>query len=103
MHSITIAAAWTLANKSVASNCCTPLNPHKAIVPPNPRTVSHKSPYPQCPAHTAQGQAKICPRSTVDTALEIYRQLKTNKVFEFADKSDPMRGDAMGSTQYRDR
>jgi hypothetical protein len=34
-----------------------------------------KSPYPHRSAHAASEHEKFCPRSTVDTALEIYRQL----------------------------
>jgi hypothetical protein len=37
-----IAAVWMLATKSVsrtALDCCTAMNPPKAIVLPNPRTV----------------------------------------------------------------
>jgi hypothetical protein len=37
-----IAAVWTLATKSVsrtALDCCTAMNPLKAIVLPNPRAV----------------------------------------------------------------
>jgi hypothetical protein len=42
MHITVIAAAWILASKSVskaALDCCTALNPHKAIVLPNFLTV----------------------------------------------------------------
>jgi hypothetical protein len=39
-------------------------------------TAYCKSPYPHCSAPAASDQEKFCPRSTVDTALEISRQLK---------------------------
>jgi hypothetical protein len=42
----------TIAPKS-ARNCCSALNPHKAIVLPNPHGVYYKTLYPQCSARIA--------------------------------------------------
>jgi hypothetical protein len=39
MYITAIVAARMLATESAASNCCTALNPHKAIVLPNPHAV----------------------------------------------------------------
>jgi hypothetical protein len=39
MHITAITAAKMLASESVASNCCTAMNLHKAIVLPNPDAV----------------------------------------------------------------
>jgi hypothetical protein len=39
MHIAANAAARMLANELAALNCCTAMNPHKAIALPNLRTV----------------------------------------------------------------
>src|SRR6266852_5800701 len=49
----------------------TPFNPHISTA----LTAYCKSPYPHCSAPAASDQEKVCSRSTVDTALEISRQL----------------------------
>src|SRR5215470_6487512 len=59
-----------------SQDCCTAMKSHKAIVLPNPSTLLYKSPYRQCSADRSVVRALVSARSTVDTALEIYRQLR---------------------------
>jgi hypothetical protein len=62
-------AALTAGHAGSAQNCCDAMNPHKAIVPPNPRRVYYKS--PAIPGRFRVAGKKVVDPITKESSSEI--------------------------------